>query len=848
MKMVDNMRRSLLGASATVALVLAATGAEAQTSSQPQDGAAVPVDEPARGTGGVQTNDPEDGGEVIVTARAGNQNQAKVEASYAISTISSEELKMKAPVGVGEALKNVPGFWVESSSGETSGNVRVRGIPTDGYSQVALLEDGVTIQHDPGLGWLNGDQSFRIDQTLERVEVVRGGPSSLFYSNAPGAVINFIQRRGGNTLKGLVRYEGADYNAHRVDGWIGGPIGDSDWRFFVGGFYRLSDGQRHTGYRLGEGGQVRATLSRDWDGGSFMFSIKHLDERVENAMVTPFVNDENGDPVGVPGFDALDDTIAGKETRYFNFRTPTGTYAFDAGLANKAQITQVTTQARFELGPDFSLLQSLRYRDSYQKRNSITPRTIYTYADVLTSLRGTFGAALPTGAPLGLVYTNGSGAFSNSQNGNGLVLLNLARSFTVPESEVISDTRLQKTLQLGGQHDVALGLYYAYVDEDYRATSASILTDVKNNASLLDVALLGAGGVPGAVLTESGVLSYGTEFGNSSGRSRTVALYASDEWKITDQLRLDGGVRWEQIDVSGFSEGSVTRNLAQTPASADNAVQTGNGVFTGFKGSYDHAAWSLGVNYQFQPRFGIFARYTSTYRLPGVSSFFGNPSQPPVTQTMKFQEVGIKFDQPAFNLFVTGFRTAYESYQISDYRQNGSGQFVLNTVFGNTETWGAEVEGTWRPVPWFDIHANYTYQRARFSDFVYTNNVGQVIDYSENRLIRVPEHQFRITPGVNLLDGRFRLEADVSYYGQRWADVANQINLPSYATVDLNARFDLSNALSLNLYVNNLTDTIGLTEGNPRAGTIENEEVGDAVYIARSIFGRSVRGAVTFRF
>ena len=827
---VPTLRCSLFGASALIALATAASPALAQDANAP-----------ATATLAEKQGDDD----IVVTARAGNANQAKVEASYAISTISPEMLNMKSPIGVGEALKNVPGFWVESSSGETSGNVRVRGIPTDGYSQVALLEDGITIQHDPGLGWLNGDQSFRLDQSLERVEVVRGGPSSLFYSNAPGAVINFITRKGGDTLEGLVRYEGADFNGHRVDGYIGGPIANTGWNFFVGGFYRISDGQRHTGYRLGEGGQIRGTLSTEWDGGSFMVSVKHLDERVENAMVTPFVNDKDGDPVGVPGFDALKDTIAGPETRYFNFRTPTGTYAFDAANANKARITQVTMQGKFELGEDFSLVQSLRYRDSTQKRNSITPRTIYTYDDVLTSLRGTFG--LPAATPLGLSYVNGSGLMGPSQNGNGLVLLNLARSFTVPESEVISDTRLQKTFEAAGRHDFALGLYYAYVDEDYRATSASILTDVKNNASLLDVVLPGAGGTQ-TVLTEGGVLGYGTEFGWSSGTSRTVALYASDEWKVTDKLRIDGGIRWEQISVDGISEGSRVANLNQSPTVADNAVTIGNGVFTPWKGSNDDIAWSVGVNYQFQPSFGAFARYTSTFRLPGVSAFFGNPSQKPVTQQMNFQEIGLKFDRKKFNLFLTGFRTIYQSYQISDYRQNDAGQFVLNTVFGDTETIGAEVEGTWQPVPWFDIHANYTYQHARFTDFVYRNANGQLFDYSRNRLIRVPEHQFRITPGINLFDDRFRVESDISYYGQRWADVANQINLPSYATVDVNARLNVTPALSFNLMVTNLTNTIGLTEGNPRAGSIQNEEVGDAVYIARSIFGRTVRGAVTFRF
>ncbi|WP_039996706.1 TonB-dependent receptor [Sphingomonas sanxanigenens] len=825
-------RLSLMGAVATIALVLPMS-AQAQQAPAANQAAPAPEDE---------------GEELIVTARAGNAEQRKVEASYAISTISQEELIMKAPIGVGEALKNVPGFWVESSSGETSGNVRVRGIPTDGYSQVALLENGITIQHDAGLGWLNGDQSFRMDQTLERVEVVRGGPSSLFYSNAPGAVVNFISRKGGDHLEGLVRYEYADYDAHRVDGWVGGPIGDSDWRFLVGGYYRISDGQRHTGYRLGEGGQIRATLSRDWSGGAFSLDVKHLDDRVENAMVTPFVNGRDGDPTGVPGFDALKDTIAGEETRYFDFRTPTGIYEFDAGVANTARITQITGSLDLDLGNEFSLLANVRYRDSYTKRNSITPRTVYTLADFLTSYRNTYKAALPANANLGLVYNNGGAAFGPDQNDNGLVMMNLARSFTVPEDELVGDLRLQKTAQFLGQHDLAFGVYYAYVTEDYAATSASILTDVRGNAALLDLYLLDAAGNRQAVLTENGVMNYGTEFGNSTGNSRSIALYASDEWKLSDTLRFDYGVRWEQIDVSGVSEGSRTVNLGQTATLADKAVLTGNGVFTNFGGKSDHAAWTAGLNYQFTRDFGIFGRYTSTYRLPGVSSFFGNPTQKPITQKMNFQEIGIKFQRPTLSFYVTGFRTIYESWAISDYRQNASGQYVLNTVYGDTETLGAEVEGTWRPVKWFDIHANYTYQDGKFSDFAYTNSAGQQIDYSDNRLIRAPQHQFRITPGVNLLDNRIRIESDISYYGQRYADVANQISLPAYATVDLNARFDATDNLSFNLYVNNLTNTIGLTEGNPRAGTIENDEVGDLVYIARSIFGRSVRGAVTFRF
>lgn len=215
---------------------------------------------------------------------------------------------------------------------------------------------------------------------------------------------------------------------------------------------------------------------------------------------------------------------------------------------------------------------------------------------------------------------------------------------------------------------------------------------------------------------------------------------------------------------------------------------------------------------------------------------------------MDFYELGLKYASPRLDVYLTGFNSIYKSYEISDYRQNSAGNYVLNRVYGDAKTWGTELEATWRPVHWFDLHANWTWQNACFTDFAYTNSNGQQIDYSKNRLVRVPEHSFRITPGVNLLGNRLRIEADFAYYGQRFAEVANQISLPSYQTIDLNAKFDATDRLSFNLYVNNLTNEIGLTEGNPRAGSIENEEVSDLVYIARSIADRSVRAAVTFKF
>nr|QQZ51631.1 Plug domain-containing protein [Phenylobacterium glaciei] len=80
--------------------------------------------------------------ELVVTGRAGLEAQRKVEASYAVTTISEEKLRMQAPVSVAEVLKNVPGFWVEASGGEAGANIRARGIPIEGYAAIGLNEDG----------------------------------------------------------------------------------------------------------------------------------------------------------------------------------------------------------------------------------------------------------------------------------------------------------------------------------------------------------------------------------------------------------------------------------------------------------------------------------------------------------------------------------------------------------------------------------------------------------------------------------------------------------------------------------------------------------------------------------
>ncbi|MGH8189652.1 MAG: TonB-dependent receptor plug domain-containing protein, partial [Steroidobacteraceae bacterium] len=304
--MLTDARRSLVGQ--TVAAVLAMAAASSLHAQQ---------------------QSPENIETVIVTGRAGIEDVRKVEVSYAITTIDSDALRMDAPLGVADALGSVPGFWVEASGGEASANIRVRGIPQEGFSAVGLLEDGLPVQHDPGLAWLNADQAFRLDDTIERIEVVRGGPASMFASNAPGGAVNFITRKPGDEREGNIKLESSDYGLRRFDGWFATPLGD--WRVGVGGFYREDDGVRDPGYTANKGGQLRFALGRSFERGSIDFNVKHIDDSVIFYLGLPLTYDSGGDVVGVPGIDEHHGTMSGPETEHAVLRNASGTFPLDIG-------------------------------------------------------------------------------------------------------------------------------------------------------------------------------------------------------------------------------------------------------------------------------------------------------------------------------------------------------------------------------------------------------------------------------------------------------------------------------------------------------------------------------------
>ena len=193
--------------------------------------------------------------EVVVTGTA--TRASKMKQSVSVSTMSTEAIEMAAPSNAADVLRAVPGIRAEASGGDGNANINVRGLPSpDGGARYAQFqENGLPVMLFGDMMFGNADNFFRIDHNLDRLEVIRGGSSSVATSNAPGAILNFIDKTGdekGGTI-GLTK--GVNFNHTRLDMSYGGALSDTT-RFFVGGYMRQGEGPRSSGNNAENGHQI----------------------------------------------------------------------------------------------------------------------------------------------------------------------------------------------------------------------------------------------------------------------------------------------------------------------------------------------------------------------------------------------------------------------------------------------------------------------------------------------------------------------------------------------------------------------------------------------------------------
>jgi vitamin B12 transporter len=125
----------------------------------------------------------------------------------ALSVIPGEDFKTYQYSSIDDAFRNIPGVSVQKSGGY--GKLSTMTIRGANANQVLILVDGVRVS-SPTLG--QTDLSDISPDLIERIEVIRGGQSTLYGADAIGGVVNIITKKGTGPFAATLENMGGNYD------------------------------------------------------------------------------------------------------------------------------------------------------------------------------------------------------------------------------------------------------------------------------------------------------------------------------------------------------------------------------------------------------------------------------------------------------------------------------------------------------------------------------------------------------------------------------------------------------------------------------------------------------------
>jgi outer membrane receptor protein involved in Fe transport len=723
--------------------------------------------------------------DIIITGRAAGSGINKLEAGYSVTTMSADQIKLQAPKSTGDALKSIPGVWVESSGGVGTSNVFVRGIPSTGDAPFVTMQfNGIPVYGSSSLSFMDQTAMVRIDETVAGIEGVNGGPASLYSDGQPGLTTNLRLREGHDQTQGSIGASITDYSAWRTDGYLSGKLAD-DLYYMVGGYVSRGDSVRRAGFDTEKGQQITANITKKFSGGKINVFARYTDDHGEWFL--PFAAD-------VPGLDLGRYNQLNQYTRYATIIKPgaAGSGATErVDLADGRGWKGVVTGANvdYDFGGGFEFTDRFGFTSGTLQTMGLVPAGAGAVT-VATAL-ATAGAANPGQTMVHTINTGQTLASTDyvQQFGSWVVEKKLQNI----SNEAVLNFK-------SGPNTLNLGYYYShFTSDDVWSLGGNRWMQVGGSGDLVDL--------------NNGPLS---AFDISDRGTATVnAIYVSDSFNITDALRLDAGIRhqWTDIDF----------NI------------TGNGLPNSAKIRREATPWTIGLNYRATSNFDVYARASQGYHSPSfddVRSQLGNTGpRLDLNWSVRSYEGGVKYRGHGLEASLTGF---YDKVVGAVYNDVG-----VPPQIAGSKTKGIELDASWRSASGFGFTGNAVLEDAK-------TDTPNIPDFDGKKAQRIPSYQVRFTPTYTATVGD---DSDLTLYstfeaiGKRYSDLANTQLLPAYATLSAGLRAKVK-GYTLQIAGDNLTDSHGLTEGNPRflAGP------GAALPDVRPIFGRSYKVSVSYAF
>ena len=817
---------ALVASSAFAGMVATPAIAQTQPPSAPAQPSATPAAPAAAASAASAQNDAGNLERIVITATS--QAKSKLRSSVSVTDVDQEQIRDFGARTEAEVLLLIPGIRTDATAGAGgNANISVRGLPiaSGGSKYVQLQEDGLPTVQFGDMNFSNNDYWTRFDNSIDSIQTLRGGSSSVFASHAPGAVINYISKTGKQAGGEVGLTRGLNYDETRFDGNYGGKLAP-DLYFHVGGYYRQGEGSHHNTANAMLGYQIKGNLTKEFNGskGYFRVNFKVLDEHAPANPQTFLTAKLNGNTFGsfstLPGYDGTRDS----GSSIYNASVP-GIDPITRQRSNTSLTDGITVNSK-SVGFEFHNELANGFSVDNKFRKSSNSGAFQTqFWDVKT-----LGAFLGTSTNEVRFY-NGplAGQVASSANlKTGLVSNSAAINTQTPDmGNLVNDLSVSKQFKLDAATlDLRGGLFFSRQNVVQRWMISERVVEVGRNGAILD--LYDGAGPAANALTTAGLTGYNNQWGGCCARDidatfTTTAPYAALSAAVGN-LDLDVGLRRESFKADGSYASGTAR-----PFDVD-----GNGTISGAETSVylidpnaprglvnykiNYTNYSLGANYRITSDLSAFVRHSQGNRAIADRLLFSaninaangllspGGGETAALAPVKQSELGAKMRGTTsfgnYGVSATYFHSTTTEFDYDQTRQDVDPNLPNFGPKLNVKSYkadGLELE-TAASVGNLGLNINLVYSSEKITgDLGVPGNVGKTSG-------GVPKWRYTISPRYAI--GPAVVGATIRGQGKVFSGDNNVNTIDGHFIVNAFANYDFGNGITAALNVNNLFDKV----------------------------------------
>ena len=680
------------------------------------------------------------------------------------------------------------------------------GLPSE---DVTVYENGLPAVYSSSVHKLSAH--WRSDASLKGTDLMTPSESAIATGNIAYAVSSFSEL-GQKEFKGKLNYKANHFGMQNVDLNLSGGIGDN-WLYTASMYQNFDPGSfklRFTDYadrtQLYHFGITR--ILNDGKGRvSLLYKYSNSKNPGNFANAAPFIYSGDGSIKKIDGFDPGMDSYVQRQGSFQYLNTKSGkmeTWNMSDGSENHANEIALISQYQFDNG--------WLWKFNAKYMNAPRANFVDYGGSTISQVSEADGYQLSDGS-----------AYSGYIEGRRTWL------HVGKVSNALLTTEITKQLN---NHKLMIGLNEWYYHLNYYSSSfqwAGTVEAYPRTLSQMYVNPLD----PTQTARRSETFGYNElspEY--TKGSENKLALYFTDEWKVSPKFKVFYGGRLEyyrmsaeQISTprfSGFHMGNYN-----TYATADGSVVATEHSIEAknvTKDKLNYAA-TLQLTYNLTRQFGLTADATIATRFPRISEYAGTgPTEEQYKRvTIPLIRGGIFYKNDWIDL---SSMITYISKSNNIDQQNltkpGTSEGKTVLLIYNIQTLGWTTSAEINPFKNFHMHALFTYQKPVYKNYnaSVTFNDGQTMGVNANNMIvkEIPQVLIELDPKYDITKN---LNAWLSfrYFGKTYANLQEALYFNGHWETFGGINWNVNKKLSLGVSVINILNEKGAK------GTINGSEL-----------------------